>query len=612
MFKKLESILIGKTLKSNELSGEKYSVFWGLPVLSSDAISSVAYASEEILRVLVPVLAIGAYKPLLYVALAIIALLALLVFSYRQTIDNYPNGGGSYIVATENIGKLPGLVAAASLTIDYVLTIAVSTCAGTAAITSAFPNLLEHKVLITVLLILVLTIGNLRGMKDSSKAFGIPTYLFMISIVVMIITGIVKVVIFGQVPETTVVLGNPTGDLTLVLFLKAFSAGCTALTGVEAVSDGIPNFKEPSQKNAKKVLTLLAIIVLIVFGGISYLATIYKADPTLHSTVIAQISAQIFGQSSIMFYIIQGTTAIILIMAANTAFADLPLLLSILAKDGYVPRQFAMRGKRLSFSNGILFLCILSSALVIIFDATTHLLLPLYAVGVFISFTLSQFGMFKKWITHRLGNWKHKAVINGLGAAVTAITCIIIAINKFYSGAWIVLICIPTIVFIMGRVKRHYNKVSENLRIDVPVNDLIKKDKVTNIFIVPVQTINKSFIKALNYALIAGDTVEAFHVSTNDLETEKTIRQFKDLNIDVPLIVEHAPYRNVNEKLVSYIDEKQETLKGNEMITVVLPRFVINKWWHNILHNQTSMFLRTQLTKRRNIAITTIPYIINE
>lgn len=612
MFKKLESIFIGKTLKSNELSGEKYSVFWGLPVLSSDAISSVAYASEEILRVLVPVLAIGAYKPLLYVALAIIALLALLVFSYRQTIDNYPNGGGSYIVATENIGKLPGLVAAASLTIDYVLTIAVSTCAGTAAITSAFPNLLEHKVLITVLLILVLTIGNLRGMKDSSKAFGIPTYLFMISIVVMIITGIVKVVIFGQVPETTVVLGNPTGDLTLVLFLKAFSAGCTALTGVEAVSDGIPNFKEPSQKNAKKVLTLLAIIVLIVFGGISYLATIYKADPTLHSTVIAQISAQIFGQSSIMFYIIQGTTAIILIMAANTAFADLPLLLSILAKDGYVPRQFAMRGKRLSFSNGILFLCILSSALVIIFDATTHLLLPLYAVGVFISFTLSQFGMFKKWITHRLGNWKHKAVINGLGAAVTAITCIIIAINKFYSGAWIVLICIPTIVFIMGRVKRHYNKVSENLRIDVPVNDLIKKDKVTNIFIVPVQTINKSFIKALNYALIAGDTVEAFHVSTNDLETEKTIRQFKDLNIDVPLIVEHAPYRNVNEKLVSYIDEKQETLRGNEMITVVLPRFVINKWWHNILHNQTSMFLRTQLTKRRNIAITTIPYIINE
>lgn len=612
MFKKLESILIGKTLKSNELSGEKYSVFWGLPVLSSDAISSVAYASEEILRVLVPVLAIGAYKPLLYVALAIIALLALLVFSYRQTIDNYPNGGGSYIVATENIGKLPGLVAAASLTIDYVLTIAVSTCAGTAAITSAFPKLLEHKVLITVLLILVLTIGNLRGMKDSSKAFGIPTYLFMISIVVMIITGIVKVVIFGQVPETPVVLGNPTGDLTLVLFLKAFSAGCTALTGVEAVSDGIPNFKEPSQKNAKKVLTLLAIIVLIVFGGISYLATIYKADPTLHSTVIAQISAQIFGQSSIMFYIIQGTTAIILIMAANTAFADLPLLLSILAKDGYVPRQFAMRGKRLSFSNGILFLCILSSALVIIFDATTHLLLPLYAVGVFISFTLSQFGMFKKWITHRLGNWKHKAVINGLGAAVTAITCIIIAINKFYSGAWIVLICIPTIVFIMGRVKRHYNKVSENLRIDVPVNDLIKKDKVTNIFIVPVQTINKSFIKALNYALIAGDTVEAFHVSTNDLETEKTIRQFKDLNIDVPLIVEHAPYRNVNEKLVSYIDEKQETLKGNEMITVVLPRFVINKWWYNILHNQTSMFLRTQLTKRRNIAITTIPYIINE
>ncbi|NLK94146.1 MAG: APC family permease [Clostridiales bacterium] len=612
MFKKLQSIFIGKALRSNELTNEKYSVFWGLPILSSDAISSVAYASEEILRVLVPVLALGAYKPLLFIALGIVALLGILVFSYRQTIDNYPHGGGSYIVATDNIGRIPGLIAAASLTIDYVLTIAVSTCAGTAAITSAFPNLLEYKVIITVCIIAFLTIGNLRGMKDSSKAFGVPTYLFIISIIIMIITGIVKVLIFGEVPEAAISIGEPTGDLTLVLLLKAFSSGCTALTGVEAVSDGIPNFKEPSQKNAKKVLTLLALIVFVVFGGISFLATMYKADPTLETTVISQISSQIFGHNSIMFFIIQGTTAIILIMAANTAFADLPLLLSILARDGYMPRQFSMRGKRLSFSNGILFLFALSTALVIIFNASTHLLLPLYAVGVFISFTLSQFGMFRKWVKHKEGNWKHKAIINGFGALVTAITCVIIGVNKFYSGAWIVLITIPIIVLIMIRIKTHYNKVADNLRIDVPVNDLIKKEKITNYIIVPIQTVNKSFIKALNYALAIGDVVEAYHVSTDDLQTEKTIEQFKNLSIDVPLIVEHAPYRNINEKLLKYIDEKQNELKENVMITVVLPKFVIHKWWHNILHNQTSMFLRTQLTKRRNISVTTIPYIINE
>lgn len=612
MFKKLQSIFIGKALRSNELTNEKYSVFWGLPILSSDAISSVAYASEEILRVLVPVLALGAYKPLLFIALGIVALLGILVFSYRQTIDNYPHGGGSYIVATDNIGRIPGLIAAASLTIDYVLTIAVSTCAGTAAITSAFPNLLEYKVIITVCIIAFLTIGNLRGMKDSSKAFGVPTYLFIISIIIMIITGILKVLIFGEVPEAAISIGEPTGDLSLVLLLKAFSSGCTALTGVEAVSDGIPNFKEPSQKNAKKVLTLLALIVFVVFGGISFLATMYKADPTLETTVISQISSQIFGHNSIMFFIIQGTTAIILIMAANTAFADLPLLLSILARDGYMPRQFSMRGKRLSFSNGILFLFALSTALVIIFNASTHLLLPLYAVGVFISFTLSQFGMFRKWVKHKEGNWKHKAIINGFGALVTAITCVIIGVNKFYSGAWIVLITIPIIVFIMIRIKTHYNKVADNLRIDVPVNDLIKKEKITNYIIVPIQTVNKSFIKALNYALAIGDVVEAYHVSTDDLQTEKTIEQFKNLCIDVPLIVEHAPYRNINEKLLKYIDEKQNELKENVMITVVLPKFVIHKWWHNILHNQTSMFLRTQLTKRRNISVATIPYIINE
>jgi amino acid transporter len=612
MFKKIQSLFLGKALKTTDLTDEKYSILWGLPVLSSDAISSVAYACEEILMILIPALQIAAYKPLGYVAVAITALLSILVFSYRQTIDCYPNGGGSYIVATDNLGKTPGLVAAASLTIDYVLTVAVSTCAGTAAITSAFPSLLPHKVIITVALISLLTLGNLRGMRDSAKLFGIPTYLFIISILIMIFTGIFKVLILGQTPEAAVPLAEPMQDLTIVLFLRAFSAGCTALTGVEAVSDGIPNFKEPAQKNAKRVLGLLAGIVFVIFGGVSFLATMYKAVPFQDRTVVAQIAIQIFGQHSVMFYFVQATTAVILVMAANTAFADLPLLLSYLARDGYIARQFASRGKRLSFSNGIVLLFLISSTLVIAVGANSHHLIPLYSVGVFISFTLSQFGMFKRWLRTKEGNWKHKAVINGLGGTVTAITCVIIAINKFYDGAWIIMLCIPILVLVMTRIKRHYEKVRENLKVDKEPSELIFKQKMPNHIIVPLQTINKSFIKSLNYSLVIGDSIEVYHVSTDEEQTKKLVEKYNKLGVDIPLVIEQAPYRNVNETLTNYVDKKQGELKKCEMLTIVMPQFTIYKWWHKILHNQTSMFLRQSFKKRRNVAVVTIPYIIHE
>jgi len=612
MFKKIQSLFIGNALKTTELASEKFSVLWGLPVLSSDAISSVAYASEEILRALIPALGIASYVPMMYIAVAITVLLGILVFSYRQTIDSYPHGGGSYIVASENIGKSAGLIAAASLTIDYVLTVAVSICAGVAAITSAFPYLLQYKVELTIVIIGIITIGNLRGMKDSSRLFGIPTYLFILAIIIMIITGIVKVLILGQAPTEVVALKEPIQDLTLVLFLKAFSSGCTALTGVEAVSDGIPNFKDPAQQNAKRVLGLLAVIVFVIFGGVSFLATMYKVSPLPDVTIIAQIAIQVFGNSSIMFFVMQATTAIILIMAANTAFADLPLLLSILARDGYVPRQFASRGKRLSFSNGIVLVAIAASFLVIFFHGETHALIPLYAVGVFLSFSLSQFGMFRKWQKSKEGKWRHKAFINGLGATVTAITCIILAVSKFHDGAWIVLICIPTLVLMMTRIKRHYNKVRDNLKIDKEPSELIIRKKITNHMIVPVQTINKSFIKCLNYALAVGDTVEVYNVKTNDEEAAKLVEKFNKLGIDAPLTIEYSRYRNVNDKLLRYIDKRQDGLKKDEMITIVMPQFVIRKWWHQILHNQTSLFLRQNILKRRNIAIVTLPYIILE
>lgn len=612
MFKKIQSLLIGKALKTTELAGEKFNVIWGLPILSSDAISSVAYASEEILLVLVPALGMYAYGSMIEIAIAISALLFVLIFSYRQIIDNYPHGGGSYIVASENIGKIPGLVAASSLMIDYVLTVAVSTCAGSAAITSAIPSLLQHKALIAILLIGIITLGNLRGMKESARVFGIPTYLFILSIVIMIITGIFKVVILKEIPVQLYPLQQSTQDLTLLLFLKAFSSGCTALTGIEAVSDGIPNFKSPAQKNAKIVLAMLAGIVFIIFGGLSYLSTMYKSVPGQDITVIAQIAIQVFGQNSFMFFAVQATTAIILVLAANTAFSDLPLLLSILAKDGYVPRQLGSRGTRLSFSKGIIVLFLASSFLVYIVDGSQHMLLSLYAVGVFISFTLSQFGMFKKWTKSKEGNWRHKAFINGLGATVTAATCIIIGIEKFEHGAWIVLICIPVIVTIMLRIRRHYNKVRDNLKIDLHSNELIIKEARTKHVIVPVQTINKSFIKSLNYALTMGENIEVYHVSTNEEETKKLIKKYGELGIAAQLIIENAPYRNINDKLVAYVEEKHKQLKKNEVITIVMPQFIIHKWWHQTLHNQTSIFLRRSILKMRNVVIVTVPYIINE
>ena len=359
MLKKIKHLVLGQSLRSDALDHEKFSVIWGLPVLSSDAISSVSYACEEILMVLIPVLGMASYGLLMKVGFAIVFLLFILVFSYRQTINCYPQGGGSYIVASDNLGKVFGLIAAASLAIDYVLTVAVSVCAGTAAITSAFPQLLSMRTGIALIIISLLTIGNLRGMKDSSVLFGIPTYLFIITILLLIVTGFVKVLIFHETPAVSAAMPQCVENAGLLLFLKAFSSGCTALTGVEAVSDGIPNFREPAQKNAKRVLYLLAGLVFVIFLGISALASLYHIIPNANVTVIAMIAEAVFGNGTLLFYLVQVTTAVILTMAANTAFADLPLLLSILARDGFVPRQFMSRGSRLSFSNGILLLFLL-------------------------------------------------------------------------------------------------------------------------------------------------------------------------------------------------------------------------------------------------------------
>ncbi|MCT8976169.1 APC family permease [Clostridium sp. CX1] len=609
---KLGRLLIGRTLKTEELKDEKFNKFWGLPILSSDAISSVAYAGEEILWVLVPIIGLMSYRYMFYAALCIVFLMFMLVFSYRQTIDSYPNGGGAYIVAKENLGTVPGLVAGGALTIDYILTVAVSTSAGTAAITSAFPSLLTHKISITLGLILLMTIGNLRGIRESSKIFGIPTYFFMISVLAMIVTGVVKVFVFGYTPQTLYEVPKVTGDITIILFLKAFASGCTALTGIEAVSNGIPSFKEPAQKNAKIVLGLLASIVLMIFGGLSYLATLYHAVPNSEVTVIAQIAAQVFG-TGFMFYVIQATTAIILIMAANTAFAGLPLLLALMAKDGFVPRQFTKRGKRLGFSNGIIVLAVLASILVILFRGDTHLLMPLYAVGVFVSFTLSQTGMFTKWVTEKKKGWRHKAFVNGLGALVTFITVIIIGVTKFFHGAWIVCILIPIFVTTMLKIRAHYIHVAEQLRLTVyerpKAVDLAEQKRYV---IVPIDTLNKSFLKALNYARTMSENIIVFHVSVDEECTEKLLKKWEEYGVGIPIVVKKSPYRNIVGPLVKFIESEEYAAGPMDTITVVMPQFVVTKWWGNILHNQTALLVKTMLLRRRNIAMVTIPYIIEE
>jgi amino acid transporter len=613
---KLGKFLIGESLKTEELKGQKLNVFWGLPILSSDAISSVAYAGEEILWVLIPVIGMMAYKYMFLASLCIVFLMFVVTLSYRQTIDAYPGGGGSYVVAKDNLGKIPGLVAGASLTIGYILTVAVSASAGTAAITSAIPEILHYKVLITILLILVMTIGNLRGLRESSKTFGTPTYIFMILILAMIVWGIFKVKVLGYTPMPVYKVPQITGDITLFLFLRAFSSGCTALTGIEAVSNAIPNFEEPSQKNAKMVLGLLSLVVFLIFGGLSYLATLYHAVPNSQVTVVAQIASQVFG-NNILFYVVQGATAIILILASNTAFAGLPMLLAYIAKDGFAPRQFAKRGKRLGYSNGIVTLSIISIILVIIFKSDTHYLMPLYAVGVFISFTLSQLGMFIRWRRKKQHAWRRKSIINGIGAFITFVTAVILGITKFISGAWIVFIVIPILVYFMLIIKKHYSEVARQLKLSI--NEMPKeinfKDQKRYV-IVPIDTLNKSFLKALNYARTISDNIIIFHVSVDDMTTEKLLKKWNEYNneynMDIPIIVKKSPYRSIVGPLVKFIESEEYSAGPKDTVTVVLPQFVVTKWWGNILHNQTALLIKTILLKRRNIAIVTVPYIIFE
>ena len=608
--KRLKEWLIGPALENSQLEGEKLKIVWGLPIYSSDTISSVAYAGEEVLMVLFPVMGLLATRSLVYVMCSIIGLLAILVFCYCQTIDAYPQGGGAYIVGADNLGEVPGLVAAAALLVGYILTVAVSSCSGAAAITSAFPAAEPYKAWIAFAIVCILTWGNLRGVRESSVLFGVPTYFFILSLLVMIVTGFVKVFVLGYEPPAPVEQFRTMGDISLFLFLRAFASGCTALTGVEAVSNGVPSFKEPSARNAKIVLILMALVVGSTFISVAVLTNLYHIVPQEGVTAIASLASAIFG-NGVFFYLFQIATVIILSLATNTAFAGMPLLLAMIARDGYMPRQFAQRGARLNFSNGVLLIFITSSLLIFLFRADTHSLLPLYATGVFVSFTISQAGMYRHWVRGKSEGWRHKAGINGVGTLICLAVCLLIAGTRFLSGAWLVVVVIPLLVALMKKIKKHYDKVAAELHIEGDPAAVLRRNVRPTRILMPVQSINRSFLKSLNYVMtLEPHEIEFYYVSAGDGREEELRRQLEALEIpnshfayDVTLL------RNTNEVLLRHVDALQNQLGAGETLTVVLSQFVCSEAWATTLHNQTSVQLKLALNRRRNVAYISVPYI---
>ena len=615
MSDKFKKLLLGPALRDADLTAEKFNVGWGLPIYSSDAISSVAYAGEEMLLVLVPLLYLAAYKYFILCTALIILLLLVLVVSYSQTIEAYPQGGGAYGVTTENLGRIPGLVAGAALIIGYILTVAASAAAATAAMYSAFPVLRAYRVFIALAIVVLLMWGNLRGMRESSVIFGTPTYIFIALITVMMIVGFVRCIFFPETMPTgaTHAYTDNLGDVTLFLVLRAFGSGCTALTGVEAVSNAVPTFRNPATKHAKTVLRLLALIILLVFLGVSVLTALYKVtpDPTGKVTVIAQLAGRVFGEGSVGFYAVQVCTVIILALAANTAFAGLPVLLALIAKDGYMPRRLMMRGTKLSYSNGIIFLSAIAAVLLIVFRADTHSLLPLYATGVFLSFTLSQTGMLVRWCRLKSKGWLRKAIINGIGALMSAVTCVIIAVSKFVAGAWMVLVAIPVFVILMLSIHKHYNYVQSELSVEKGMEPNVLASQTPVKVILPINAINRAFLKALNYALSLRDAqIELYHAASAGDDLDAYREKIEALNLPVTLVIETTEYRNFNELLLQHIEEEQKKLAPHQMLTVIMSQIVVKHWYQRILHNPTSGQIKKKLENQRNVSVISIPYLL--
>lgn len=595
--------LLGTPLETERAKEQRLGIPLALAVFSSDALSSVAYATEEILLVLT-LAGAAAMEYSLPIAALIVTLLLILVVSYQQTVHAYPDGGGSYIVARENLGTMPGLVAAAALLIDYILTVAVSAAAGVAAVTSAVPFLRQHKVALGILFVAIIAIGNLRGVRESGRLFAVPTYAFIGSLVILLAAGLFRHA-HGLPPIEAPAAALPptTAALTLFLLMRAFSSGCTALTGIEAISNGVQAFKPPESRNAAVTLLIMGTILGVSFLGITWLAHVYRIVPGAGQTVISQLGRAVLG-SGPLYYLLQGGTAAILLVAANTAFADFPRLASILARDRFLPRQLATLGDRLVFSNGIIILSAAAMLLMIVFGGETHALIPLYAVGVFLAFTLSQAGMVMRHLRTRDGRWRLHAAVNAAGAVATGAALLVIAATKFTHGAWIVVVLIPILMVLFLRTHRHYFYV----RTQLSLVEIEPERPIRHTAIVPISAVNRATIYALRYAKSIAHEVEAIHVALDPVRLEQIRNQWKTWGGGVPLRVLESDYRSLIRPLVDYIDDLMHGRRRNEMVTVVLPEFVTAHWWEGLFHNQSAFLIKGALLFRPGVVVTSVPF----
>jgi len=602
LFPQVKRLVVGKPIPSHLAHHERLSRVTGLAVLSSDALSSVAYATEEILRVLVlaGASALGYASP---IALTIAAILAIVVFSYRQTIYAYPSGGGAYLVSKDNLGEMPALVAAASLLIDYVLTVAVSIAAGVAAITSAFPEWHVNRVELTLAFLVVLMIGNLRGIRESGRIFAVPTYFFIATALGLIAVGAWRALTGGIHPLASDASASSPEPLTLFLLLTAFANGCTAMTGVEAVSNGVPAFQRPESKNAAATMLMMAGLSITMFLGITLLAHAYGIVPSERETVVSQLARGVFGDRGLAYYAVQAATMLILVLAANTAYADFPRLASILARDRYVPRQFMNQGDRLAFSNGIVGLSAFAGILLVVFGGDTHALIPLYMIGVFVSFTLSQAGMVVHWKRTGGPGWRASAVVNGVGALVTGVVLVVVAVTKTLEGAWIILLLIPVNVAFFRITRRHYDRVAAQLT----MNGWRSRGPRHNTVLVPISGVQRAVAEALDYASTLSKDVRAVYVDVDPASSEQLRKSWERLGTCVPLVALASPFRSLMEPLLEYIEQVLREYPGG-YVTVILPEFVPARWWHHLFHNQRALLIKGALLFEPNTVVTSVPF----
>jgi amino acid transporter len=614
LWARAKGFVIGRPLASEAEIGERLSKKKALAIFSSDAISSSAYATEEILRVLIlggaAALALG-----LHISVAIAVLLIAVAISYRQVCLAYPTGGGSYSVSKRNFGRLASLVAASALLIDYVMTVAVSTSSAVEQITSALPALYDERVLIGVLAIALITIGNLRGLREAGNIFAVPTYLFIGSALLMIAMGTYRIVVLGEHGNYAATLlqhaGGTVEAVTVLLIVRAFAAGAVALTGTEAIATGVPAFQPPEARNAATTLAIMAALLGTLFIGITFVAVnlgIAPIDEPEKQTVISQVARAVYGDGTVPFYLFQSFTALLLFLAANTSFNAFPRLLAILANDGFMPRQFALRGDRLAFSYGIIVLASMAAALIVIFHGETHLLIPLYAVGVFMDFTISQAGMIRHWLRERSPGWRRRLATNAFGCLLTAIVFVVVTAAKA-PPSLIVIVLIPLLVSLMLFIRRQYTGQAAELFVqeDVRIPGPHREQRV----VVPVNGINRAVVQAINFARTISDDIRAVYVTDEPEDGDALRKRWERQLPDVPLVIVESPYRAVVSPVVAYLDILDAAWppdKEAPITVVVLPEYVARHWWDRVLYNQTAKRLKAALIGREHTVIADVTY----